>query len=416
MAYEATSQSIFQPYLKNMWHKGRIVDLTMRDKPFYAMIPKSEDFFGEDQKVNVKTRNPVGRSANSQKAQSNARSGRGHRFTVTRRSNHQSVFIQNETIESSQNDTGALLRVVDEQMSGAVENLQAEIAWGLYRSGGGTRGQIAAITATTITLSNVADARAFEVGMTLKGGTTDGTTATTFRSTPSTAEITGINRSTGVLTFGAGTFTGTNWAVNDYLSIDGDIDESTFIGKYIQGLEAWIPLTEPGGSDSFNGVNRSVDVNRLAGVRYDGRSKSVENALAYAAAAARDNGGKPDICLVSSTVYTNIVVSMGTRAVYQMMPGGGDAAKITFSGIVIPTDAGNIPVVSDPYCPDNVAWMLEKNSWKWHTLGPAPKPNLHAAGNMLDPQTATDDVEMRWVYRGNLECNAPGHNVRIRLG
>lgn len=421
MPYEGTSQSIFQPYLKNMWHRGRVVDLTMRDKPLLAMMANPQDFFGEDQKVTVKHRNPQGRSANSVKAQANARSGRGARFSVTRVSNHQSVFVNNETIEASQNNMGALVKVVDDQVEGAVENLVNEIAWGLYRSGGGTRGIIASTTTPGggaqdyVTLVTARDARAFEAGMTLKAGTTDGTTATTFRTTPSAPEITAVDRDLGRLYFAAGTFTGTNWAANDYLSVDGDIDESTFLGKYIKGLDAWVPLATPGLTDNFFGVNRGVDPTRLAGLRYDGRTKSPENAIIYAAADLRDAGGKPDACFLSSRQWTNIAVSLGTRVQYEELNGKGDTAALTFRSIVLPSDGGNVRLIGDPNCPDDVAWLLEMGSWSWHTLGEAPKVNLHNGANVLDPAIATDDVEIRWVYRGNVECNAPGHNMRVRL-
>lgn len=421
MAYEATSQSIFQAYLKNMWHRGRVVDMTMRDKPLLAMINKATDFLGEDQKVTVKYVNPMGRSANSSKAQSNARSGRAVRFSVTRVSNHQSVFVSNETLEASANDMGALVSAVDDQMEGAVENLVREIAFGLYRDGGGTRGRLNGTPTDAgggadayITLRNPRHAKDFFKGQVLKCGTTDGTTATTFRSTPSTAEVKSVDRKNGIIYFAGGTFAGTNWADGDYLSVDGDIDETSLVGKYIKGLAAWGPYTISA-SDSFFGINRSLDPTALGFWQYDGRQKSIENALIYAAGEVQDNGGSPDVCFLSSRTWTNLAVSLGTRVQYVDMFGTQEAANISFKAFVLPTNKGVLRVVGDPFCQDEDAWLLQMNTLKWHTLGEAPKPNLKSGLDMLDPSTATDDVEMRWVYRGNLECNAPGYNCRVRL-
>jgi hypothetical protein len=249
--------------------------------------------------------------------------------------------------------------------------------------------------------------------MVLKCGSTDGSTATTFYTTPSTNEVTGVDRTLGRVYFADGTFAGTNWLANGYLSVDGDIDESTFLGKYISGLDAWIPSAAPGSSDSFKGVNRSVDPDRLAGIRYAGAGKTIENALLYAVGDLRDVGGNPDAIMLGSRTWSNLAVSLGSRISYDLASGSGDYANITFKGITLPTAGGAIKVLADPYCQEDVGWILEMNTWKWHTLGPAPKPNLHAANNMLDPSSATDDVEMRWVYRGDLECTGPGRNARV---
>ncbi len=425
MAYEATNQSIFQPYLKNMWHKGRVVDLTMRKHPVLSLLANPQDFYGEDQKVNAKYSDPQGRSANSVKAQANARSGRGVRFNSTRVSNHQSIFVSNETIEASKNDVGALLKVVDDQAEGAVQNLVKEVGWGVFRAGGGTRGQIGSVTVPGggapdyITLKNIRTARFFEGRMTLKAGTTDGTTATTFRSTPATTESIGVDRSLGRIYFPVGSLTGTNWVADDYLSVDGDIDETTLVGKYISGFSAWIPEATPGPTDNFKGVNRSLDPTRLAGNRYDAVAlgQSPENAIIYAASEINDAGGAPDVAVMSSRRWTDIAVSLGQRIQYTDVQGAGAQASLTFKSIVLPAAGGNggfVKLMADPNCQDDTIWLLQLDTWKWHTLGDWPRINLHN-GNMIDPAVATDDVEMRWVYRGNLECTAPGYNGRIKV-
>lgn len=426
MASEATTQSIFAPYLKNMWHKGRVVDLTMRDKPVLSMIANPQDFFGEDQKVNVKHRNPQGRSANSVKAQSNARSGRGVRFNSTRVSNHQSIFVSNETIEASGNDMGALVRAIDDQVEGAVENLVNEVSFGIFRSGGAVRGRLSANP--TVPGGGAPDsfpvsaraARFIEIGMVLKAGTTDGTTATTFRSTPATAEVTGVDRDANLVYFAASTFSGTNWVSGDYISVDGDIDETTLLGKYITGFSGWIPEVAPISTDSFKGVNRFADPTRLAGIRYDAvaQGQSPENAIIYTAGLVGDAGGKPDIVAMSTRRWTDIAVNLGSRVQYADLNGTGATASLTFKSIVLPAAGGKggmIKLVADPSCQDDTMWMLELASWKWHTLKDWPRLNIHNGNQVLDPSTATDDVELRWVYRGNLECNAPGHNARIKV-
>lgn len=413
MAYEATSQTLFAAYMKNLWHRGRVVDLTHKNKPFLSIVPKAEDFGGDDQKVTVKRLKPMGRSVNFAKAQSNAKSGLGSRFSVTRVSNHATVWVENEAIEASANDMYALARVVDDQMEGAVEGLVDEIAFGLPRHGGGTRGVIGTIGASSLVLATPRHARFFEINQVLKCGTTDGTTATTFRSTPATATITGIDRTTGTLSFATNAFSGTNWAPGDFLSVDGDIDESTFLGKYIKGLQAWLPASVAS-NDSFFGVNRSVDRDRLAGIYKSYASKSIENAIVLGVNDVVDNGGNPDYVIMNSRDWQLLGISLGTKVQYEMVQGSGDAASLQFRAISMPTENGTVKVIGDPNFPDDEFFVLTMNTWLWHTLGRAPKPGLHAPGNTRDIEDA-DGVEMRWKYRGNMECKGPGHNGRFAI-
>ena len=60
MAYEATSVSIYTPYLKRMWHKGRVQDMAARKMPFFGMLKKDESFKGEGRYVTVKYVNTFG--------------------------------------------------------------------------------------------------------------------------------------------------------------------------------------------------------------------------------------------------------------------------------------------------------------------------------------------------------------------
>ena len=51
----------------------------------------------------------------------------------------------------------------------------------------------------------------------------------------------------------------------------------------LSGLGAWLPSSAPGSTDSFFGVNRSSDATRLGGIRFDGSSLPLEEALIGAA-------------------------------------------------------------------------------------------------------------------------------------
>lgn len=415
MAYEANTTSIFQPYLKNMWHKGRVVDMAARKMPFYGMLKKTTDFYGEDRKVTVKYVNPMGRSATFSNTQDNAKAGRAVRFSVTRKSNYGTCFLNSETIEASENNTGALFKALDEELEGVMQNLLQDLQIDLCSHGGGTRGQIDTPVVPGggapdyIPLDVIRDVRNYEVNMVLKAGTTNGTTATTFRTTPSTATITKIDRSAGRLYFAAGTFTGTNWVADDYLSVQGDISATTLLGTKVKGLAAHIPYVAPSSGESFNGIDRTTDTDRLSGMRRDLSAYSLENGIVTLAADISEAGGDPDIALISPRQFANLEISLGSKVRYDKAQGTGDMAKYGWKSINIATDNGDVKVVADRGMPDSRLYVLTMDSWEFSTLGEAPKV-IQLDGNKITRVSNADDVEFRAVYRGDLLCNAPGHN------
>jgi hypothetical protein len=415
MAYEANSTSIFQPYLKNMWHKGRVVDMAARKMPFYGMLKKTTDFYGEDRKVTVKYVNPMGRSATFSNTQDNAKAGRAVRFTVTRKSNYGTCFLNSETIEASQNNVGALYKALDEELEGVMQNLLQDLQIDLCRNGGGSRGVCDTPVVPGggapdyIPLDTARDVRNFEVNMVLKAGTTDGTTATTFRSTPATATITKIDRSAGRIYFAAGTFTGTNWVADDHLYVQGDVNATTTLGVKVKGLAAHIPYTAPSSGESFNGVDRTTDTDRLAGLRRDLSTYTLENGIITLAADISEAGGDPDVALISPRQFANLEISLGGKVRYDKAQGVGDMAKYGWKAISIATDNGDVKVVADRGMPDNRVYVLTMDTWEFSTLGEAPKV-IQLDGNKITRVSNADDVEFRAVYRGDLLCNAPGHN------
>jgi hypothetical protein len=86
--------------------------------------------------------------------------------------------------------------------------------------------------------------------------------------------------------------TPTNWSTSfPYLGVQGDVAHGCDLGYHglLQDLGPWRldPDHRPGSSDSFWGVDRSADVTRLGGVRFNGASESIEEALIDGASSGR---------------------------------------------------------------------------------------------------------------------------------
>lgn len=405
-----TTVSNVQNVLKNLWPQDRVVNEVYPDHPFLARITKDETFTGEDIKLVVRTRDGQGRAVTLANAQTRASAPSHSRFTLTRSKNYQVFRIEGEAIEASRNDAGALVRALDDEIRGSINNITKDLAVNLFRGRSGNIGAIGSVSAgppATITLSNVADVTSFEVGMILVASATS-TGAN--RSTPATATITGVNRSTGVLTFANGTFAGTNWTANDFLSVSGDNANGSGNGNKAMGLADWLPVTDPSGGESFLGVDRSVDRVRLAGLPLDISAFVPEEGALYAVMELDRNGARPRDFVVNHTDYQSVLNSLGTKAVTKYEGTG----QVGFQTIQIMGPKGPVSMYLDQDCPAGTGYCLDMRFWKLYSLGPAPKM-LELDGLPMLRLSDDDAYEGRIGYYANLGTTAPGFNAVVTM-
>lgn len=232
---------------------------------------------------------PQGRSPIFATAQSNQTAPALQSFFIYRVSNYQVVTITNELLEATKDDAGAFVDEMKLNMDTGFRNISNDLALDLYGDGSGTRGNISSITTGVIVLTDPNQIVNFEVGMSLVSFSVSGTTAT--QSTGAAiGYVIAVNRSLGQLTVsttqGGSAGTPTNWSTTfPALAVQGDVNFAsgglaTGSAVKVSGLAAWFPIVAPGSTDSFWGVNRSTDVTRLAGVRFNGQAEPIEEALA----------------------------------------------------------------------------------------------------------------------------------------
>lgn len=405
-----TTVSHIQNVLKNLWPQDRVVNEVYPDHPFLARITKDEAFTGEDIKLVVRTRDGQGRAVTLANAQTRASAPSHSRFALTRSKNYQVFRIEGEAIEASRNDAGALVRALDDEIKGSINNITKDLAVNLFRGRSGNIGVIGSVAGgppATITLSNAADVTSFEVGMILVASATS-TGAN--RSTPATATITGVNRSTGVLTFANGTFAGTNWVANDYLSVSGDNANGSGSGNKALGLADWLPVTDPSGGESFLGVDRSVDRVRLAGLPLDISAFVPEEGALYAVMELDRNGARPRDFVVNHTDYQSVLNSLGTKAVTKYEGSG----QVGFQTIQIMGPKGPVSMYLDQDCPAGTGYCLDMRFWKLYSIGPAPKM-LELDGLPMLRLSDDDAYEGRIGYYANLGTTAPGFNAVVTM-
>lgn len=391
----ALNMTTFAAALKQHYTQEKIENMVYKDNPFLAMISKYEDFGGENLKLPIKYGIPQGRSATFADAQANKTNTQLKAFLLTRVSDYSLASIQNETIEASKGNANAFMEAATVEIDGAIESATRSLAISLFGDGSGQIGVVGSLATTTasndtITLATVDDITNFEVGMQLNFGT-----ATTNK------EISTINRDTGVILVNAASGASTTEAIY----IDGDKDAK------LTGLGGWLPSSAPSASESFFGVDRSADATRLGGIRFDGSSLPLEEALIGAAARVAREGGKPDVCFMNYSNFADLEKALGSKVSYvdvKVNP------EIGFRGVLIHGPRGPIKVVPDQNCPKDVAFMLQMDVWKLYSLGKAPKI-LDSDGLKFLRDSSADSVEVRVGYYAQLGCRGPGYNVRVAL-
>lgn len=405
-------------------------DLVYANNPLLALIPKDESpdgFAGKYIPCPLVYGTPQGRSATFSNAQNNQTAPLEISFFVYRASNYQLVTITNEMVEATQGKAGAFVDLVKLNVDTGFRNFSNDVAHDLFGDGSGSRGSYAntAISTGLITLDDPNTVVNFEVGMTLVSYSVSGLTATQSTSL-AVGFIIAVNRSAGQITVsatqGGSAGTPTNWSVSfPYLAVQGDVNFASGglgvgngLAQKMVGLQGWLPTSAPGGSDSFWGINRSADPTRLAGVRFNGQSESIEEALIDGSSLVAREGGKPEIAITNFTSYASLEKSLGSKVQYVSVK--HEEADIAFAGITVNAPYGPITVIPDRSCPSQIAYLLTMDSWKLRSLGKVPHILKYGLEGLEGIRVSNADaLEVRIGAYSNLICNAPGWNCVVQL-
>jgi hypothetical protein len=392
--------------LKTLYPQNEIKKLCYQNQPFFAMVKKRSDFYGNNMQIGLRYGAPTGRSAAIATATANKAASKLAKFTVTRIKDYVALDLDGEALRACANDKGAIVRALELEVDGGFHVLKRSIGIQLFRGGTGTRGQISAgsnVGTPTITLANINDVTNFEVGMLLQASQTDGGA---LRSAGATVTLTAVDRQAGTLTASG------NWsagiaavAASDFILANGDSNLT------ISGLAAWVPVSNPT-STPFFGLDRTPDVIRLGGCRITAFAGGpIEETLQQAAAFVGREGGDPDWCFLNNIDYVKLATALGSRLTVQMndIPDVG----FGFESIELSCPTGKISVFADPNCPQGKAYMLTSDCWTFWTLGDVGF--LEEDGLRMLRNASADTYEMRLGYYGNLVCDAPGFNAYVAL-
>lgn len=408
----AASLSTLDAYLKELYTDEEIVKLWAESSPFYGMVTKADDFYGNYAVVPVQIGMSPGVSKLFANAQANQNSSAQKAFHVTRARQYSIVSVDNETIRAMSNDEGAFLDAIGSQVDAAMRSAERQITTGLFRNKGASIGRLGGsytdVTGNSLTLATRSDIVNFEVGLKLGFSNTDGTTGTV---RANVVTVAAVDRANGVITTVAATDS-LGFKNNDYLFIDGDFNAG------FAGLDSWIPSSVT--STSFFGVDRTVDSVRLGGVTYsNGSGGPIEQTLIQGVQelALQSPGARPDVILMNPLDFGALCVQLGSRTTIMQDKVSATGANISYDAIKLATSRGFLKVVPDINQPVGIAYVLQMNTWKFWTLGKVGFLPEDATGGKYKALRVynADSVEIRIGCYGNLVCKAPGYNARITL-
>ncbi len=402
------STTTLNPVLKDWYTDGRVKDMTYEGAPFRAMVPKLESYGGRVYVQPIQHGENAGRSRTFTTAMSQKDTNKYKEFRVPLVKDYNMLSLDRFAMQMADGQSRkSFFEAKKREVDGTIKPLNLNIATSMYRGTGGARGVIGSLpSATVIQLATVEDIVNFEVGDEIVTSENNGDTSTDTLQAGS-ATITAVDRDLGrITTDGAGWVAQIALAdAGDFLFKAGDFQLSC------AGLAAWIPTTAPTSGESFNNVDRSVDVTRLAGHRQTSTSVSVLTAIRNMLTRMARERRSPTHVLLSPAKFYKLETEFVNKVEYTNT---SVTAKVGFKGIEVVGQRGVVTCYADPNCPDNLAYVLTMDSWK--LVSPKPIPEIQDDdGNIMLREPTSDGYEIRTSAYYNLVCDAPGDNGVITL-
>lgn len=262
--------------------------------------------------------------------------------------------------------------LIETEVDGMQDEFYTRRGFQLYRDSFSNRGQISSIVGNVIGLVDPLDVVNLQVGMPLNASTNVKGTGPRV----GTMNVTAVDIDDGLITVdNVGAIAGL--AVNDYMFASTEINQLA-----LEGLGLSTPLIAPVAGDSFRGMDRSVDVSRLAGSRLTTSTATgtLEQNIVKLIAKIRIVGGRCNFAAMNSDRAQEVRTRLGAKVRFD--PGGD--ATYGFNSFMFDAPGGPIKVIDDPDCGSTVAYVGNSSSQKLPTL---------------DALVRIDESDGNWAYK-----------------
>lgn len=422
-------KSDFDPFLKEYWTENRMEVLTYKHRPLLAMMPKNTEIGGEYWSVPCDVDDGADGSPEFDDALAVATGSDGEpmlkQFQVQYVEDFQIMRISNKLIRLSRKAPRLALKKAADQSKKKKDILAQRIARSMYRSGYGELGTIdTSISATStkiLGIANKQDCRNFRKGQRLVFASS---TTAALRDSGDFLTVVSVDYDAQKVTTDAPTDLATSIASianGDTIFLKGarGVGSNPTL-KTMQGLAAWNPSTTPSGGENFNGVDRSVWPDRLAGMRFNNgtaASGPVQEILIDSLVDAAIREAYCDKSFVDPKIYGDALKALeGTVTRVKDAKGvntKGKETTIGFNGFEVAIGYGSngCQVFPDANCPVKRQYHLTMDTWELGSAGELIQNDLQT-GEQRDVENASA-VEQRYVFTGAMACFAPGKNMVV---
>ncbi len=343
--------------------------------------------------------NPSGSAsfAEAQERGQNAQSS-GYQFEVDWCDDYQAPSVSKGQIARTRNNKGGWIPVLRHEIDSTLRYSAHRRSVALFTTG---FGELATVTnaigaGTTITLGNprtgVADrSMAFRFTKGMKLVYSASISANTLRAGQSSV-VAKVNYSAGTVDMDVALNTIAGLAQNDVIFTKGDRQDSATPARLRPaGLPAWIPTTAPSAT-LFFGVDRTEN-SFLSGWIIDGTTtgKPLSQCLVEAANLCSTVGNAERlVAVVSVDKFIEFSAAQEDKQ-YTMITGRGGTG---YKALLVYADGIELPVISDKYCPNSAAYVMDPKALDHPSMGQAPHMD-DEDGNAVLRQSADAGIEAR---------------------
>lgn len=378
------------------------------ESAFFDLVTKKADWEGDTVRVNPIIA-PNNGSHSFTDALEDQNTPSDYVFSVTDKNAYVIGSIESKLIKRASSKRGAIVEVLKNSAKTSMEAWAVMMRRDIWRNHGGARGQISSgssVGSATITLADTKDIVHFHVGMRVQASSADGTSGSV---RAGYVTITARNPNTGTLTISGNWNAATNIptvATSDYLFRKGDF------GLAFNGILSWIPASDPGGGDSFFGVDRSVDPMLLGGVRRSAMAgKDIATIILDAASFGRQHGAKVKMCFLNDLRWAEMAVQLQSQGRYRPSEAKGTTGA-GFEAFEVIGVGGPIKVVPDAYCPYAYGLLTDLSAWEFRSIGDFPHWEKFA-NDQYFVEASADAKQFRLKGYGNLICHRPVDNILV---
>lgn len=423
-----TAFSDFRPMLHDYYSGEKALVRAIDRLPTLRLLRKSTDWKGRDYVRPVHYEKPqnVGKQISTVLADKANHRARQDAWTYTTKDIYGVATLDRKTMKMSEGNARSFLSHYTAEVDGTMKTMMEDLATNIFRTQAVARSTVDTSHASTslatgvVGLASKWDTVHFKVGMDVvfsDAGSAPGASL----HTPSSGRATvgTINRTLGTISI-------TNGVGGSAVDLTSDMSTAIDNGDFIHrrgdvsatsntlglcGFEDFIlSAADRASPGTFKGVDRSLDVDRLAGLQLSASGYSMRNALLEMLVLASNANVELSHAVMHGSRFAQLVRECEATVIRDDKEG---SAKIGRRMIKVQLEADEISVYSDPYCQTDKIWGLQVKDLDLKSVGKLP--GFLDDDLLMLRDSGADGYEVRLGGYGELTWSYPGNHIHVEL-